>query len=242
MLGQELVQGWVDQADDHGQSVHGLQDPIEVTRLESAQRLQCRQVRLAGLRIAFLGLRRGQDHLLDQRRATLLTEHVLRAHQSDATRAQRPRSSDFLGRVSIRPHADGARFVGPAEQRDELGFAIEVGLDRIDAASEHLARGAVQRDPVAFAQRRAIGRQPLVRHVDVDVFGAGNTRFAHLAGDHGGVTGRATPRSQNAHGRSHAVKVFGRRLLAGQHNRLTFGGQFRRAIRVEHHFADGRAW
>ena len=85
ILGRELVQRRVDQADGDGLAVHGLEDADEVVALE---RQQLGQRLLAGFE------RVGDDHLLDGQAAFFgVEEHVLGAAQADAFGAHLDRRS-----------------------------------------------------------------------------------------------------------------------------------------------------
>ena len=104
------MQRRVEQPNRHREPGHGGEDALEVLLLERKQALE----RLAPL---FLG--GGHDHGAHERQALLRHEHVLGAAEADALGTELPRLGRVLGRVGVRPHAQPADVVGPAEQRLE---------------------------------------------------------------------------------------------------------------------------
>ena len=82
------------------------------------------------------------------------------------------------------------------------------------------AGGAVQRDPVALLEGRALDAQFLLGFVDHAVAGAGHAALAHAAGDDSGVRGHAAARGENAGGDFHAGDVFRRGFAADQDDDL----------------------
>jgi hypothetical protein len=140
VVGQELVQRRVDQADDDGQSAHRLEDALEVTLLKSLElgdggvealhrrrvvRVQC----LAGV-TPFLGARRlkgNQDCVTHDLEALALAEHVLRPAQANALRAVAAGLGGLLGLVGVGPHLQPSDVVGPAQDLLQLGLVLEAG-------------------------------------------------------------------------------------------------------------------
>ena len=108
---QELVQRRVDEPDDHRQAVHRLEDAVEVTALHRQQ--------LGQLDAALLLVRR-KDHLLHDRKAFLLHEHVLGAAEADALRAERASAHGVVRVVAVRPDLEPAERIRPAQDLLEL--------------------------------------------------------------------------------------------------------------------------
>ncbi len=113
ILGRELVQRRVDQANRHRFAVHGREDAHEVGPLERQQLGKRRLARLHGVR---------DDHLLDGQTAFLgVEEHVLGAAQADAFSAHADGVLRIIGCIGIGADLDRAEFVGPLHQRAEGG-------------------------------------------------------------------------------------------------------------------------
>ncbi len=104
VVGQELVQRRVEQADGHRQAGHGPEDAVEVLALEGQQ---LGQVLLA------LGGVLGHDHVAHMRQTVLLHEHVLGAAEADALGPELAGLPGVLGRVGVGAHAQAADLVGP---------------------------------------------------------------------------------------------------------------------------------
>ena len=82
-----------------GAAVHGLEDAVEVLALQWQQLVE---------RLATVSFVVGEDHALDDRNASFAEEHVLRAAQSDATRAERVGELGLIRLVGVGAHADAA--------------------------------------------------------------------------------------------------------------------------------------
>ena len=106
VVGQELVQRRVEQADGHRQALHRPEDAVEVLALE---RQQLGQVLLA------LGGVGRHDHVAHVRQALLLHEHVLGAAEADALGAELAGLLRILRRVGVGAHLQAAHLVGPAQ-------------------------------------------------------------------------------------------------------------------------------
>ena len=151
-VGEELVEGRVDQADDDGQPVHRLEDALEVALLEDLELrhrgvegrnglLLVRGELVAGgpLRLGAGGDVRDEDGAAHDLQAVALAEHVLGAAQADALRAIAAGLGGLLGLVGVGPDAHPADPVGPAEDLLELGLVLEPRLDRSACAPRYRA-------------------------------------------------------------------------------------------------------
>ena len=139
-VGQELVQRRVDEADDHGQAVHGLEDALEVALLEDLQ-LGHRGVELAD-GMAVVGVERlagsqprlgprgdvgDEDGAAHDLQPLALAEHVLGAAEADALGAVGARQGGLLGLVGVGPDAHAPDVVGPVQDLLQLGLVLEAG-------------------------------------------------------------------------------------------------------------------
>ncbi len=227
---QELVQGWIEEADRHRPVAHLAEDAEEVLALHR-QDLRERGPALVE--------RLGQDHLSHRHDAPGLEEHVLRAAQADALGAEDPSDARVVGRVGVGADAEPAPRVGPLEDARER--AINGGILRLDRALErdlqdlrgprrqlaeqHLARRAVDGQPVAFGRLQALCVCPdlLVGVIHGDLARAHDAGLAHAARHDRGVGGRSPAGREDAGRGMHAGDVLGRSLLPHEHDRLALG-------------------
>jgi len=143
----------------------------------------------------------------------------------------------FDGVVGIRPYAERAELVGPAEQcRQPL--VVDVGVHGVDLTGVHAACGPVDGDPVAFVHLRGADGEGPQRHVDLDLGGTDDRWLAELAGDERSMTGPAAARSEDARRGQHAVDVVGLGLLAHQHDLTPLAGPSLGEVGVEGGHAD----
>ena len=198
----------VEQADGHRQAGHRPEDPLEVALLEGAQLVEV---------LHPVGGVLGHDHALHDRQAVLALEHVLGAAEADALGAELPGAGGVLGRVGVGAHRQGAGAVGPSEDRDQ-GRVVRVGRQQRGVAGEDGAAGAVDRDPVALAERLR-RRSRSSRRREADGRDPADGRLAHADGDDGRVARLAAARGEDALGRDHPVEVVGRGLVAHQDHR-----------------------
>jgi len=103
-LAEELVERRIDEPDHDGQAVHGLVHLAEVALLEREE------LRERGLP-ALQGV--GHDHVLHERQALGLPEHVLGAREAHTLRAQLAGLDALTRRVGVHPHPEPAALVGP---------------------------------------------------------------------------------------------------------------------------------
>ncbi len=211
-VGEELVQGRVEQAHRHGQPVHRLEDPLEVLTLHSAQFVE---------RGGFALRRVGEDHAAHDRQP-VPEEHVLGAAQADALRAVLAGPGGVLRRVGVGadPECVAPHLIGPGEDGVELGRGLPHG--EVHGAEDDLAGGAVDGDHVALVDDRVA--HPEVVGAHDDGLGPAHRGLAPPTGDHGGVADQPATRREDALGHLHAVDVLGRGLLAHQDHLLAVVG------------------
>ena len=171
----------------------------------------------------------GHDHFLEDRQLALVEEHVLGAAQADALRPElaggpgvarqiRVGTDPESARLAGELHA-GAHLVGPGEELRQR--ARDLGLRERRFTQEHLARGAVDRHPVALAEPHRPHAGGLGG--DGKRRAAGHARGSHAARHHRGVRGHAPGRGQDALRGDHAADVLRRRLAPHQQRALAAG-------------------
>ena len=175
VVGQELVQRRVEQADGDGQAVHRLEDADEVALLLRAQLLE-RGVFLVG------GV--GEDHALHDRQA-VAEEHVLGAAQADALGAELARRFASSGRSAL--VRTRSRRYWSAQPRIVPKWPVGSGV--ITATSPSAISPVVPEieitSPSCTVTPPAVNC--FVRQVDHDRLGAADRGLAHAARDHGRV-------------------------------------------------------
>ena len=176
LMRQELMQRRIEQADRHGQAVHGLEDALEVLALNRLE---------LGQGLATSGFVVGEDHLAHRIDPVALKEHVLGAAQADAFGAEFPGHHRVVRRVGVGAHLELALAVGPFHQIAEVLRQSRL-LGR--HLSEHdFARRTVDRDPVTLLHRLAAGGEQVLGIVDAQRATAGHAALAHASGHHGGM-------------------------------------------------------
>ena len=198
VIGQELVQRRVEQADRDGQPVHRLEDADEVGLLLRAQLLE---------RGVFVGV---SARIMRCTIGSRSPRNMCSVRQRPMPSAPNSRALRVFGEIGVGAHLQAPVLVGPAEDRAEVAGGL--GRDHRDLAEHDLAGRARDRDHVAFVHRDAAGDELLRREVDLDRFGAADRGLAHAARDHRRVRHETAARREDALGRDHAVQVVGRGL------------------------------
>ncbi len=229
-LRQELVQRRVEEPDGRRMALERAEDAGEILALVRQQLVQRRLPLVERLR---------EDHFAHRVDAVALEEHVLRAAEADARRAERDRVLGLLRRVGVGAHVHARRLVAPFHQLLEVpellrlpgGLVVvdqpgdDLGRRGLHASRVHLARGAVDRHEVAFFERLPVDGHLARLVVDLHGGGAADADLPHLPRDERGVRGDAAARRQDALRRNHAAQVFGRGLQSNEQDRLSlFGG------------------
>ena len=237
--GKNSCNGRIDQADDHRQAVHGPEQAFKVGALEGQQLVQRFLALLGGF--CLVCERLGQDHLLDDRQAFGLEEHVLGAAEANALGAEAARPLGVARVVGVRPDLETAEAVSPGQELAQIGVA-QVRHHRRDLPGEDLTGRAVDRDPVAFLVDLSADGHLLGLHIDVKGCHSDDSRLAELASHEGSVGGPAALAGQDAVGRQHAMDVRRARLRADHdHLLLLLFGPLLRQVGGKGDLADGRA-
>ena len=139
MRWQELVQRRIDQAHGDGLACHHLKDALEVLLLDGKQAVQ----RVLPRRFVL-----GQDHLLNDRQAILLEEHMLRSAQADTLRAELDGLLCVARIVSVRADSQCAVLVCPYHQLTE--GAAHFGRNQFQRAQIDVPGRTVHRDRVTL--------------------------------------------------------------------------------------------
>ena len=126
--GEELVQRWVEQANGHRPTGHGLEQAGEVLALERQQ---------LGERGAAFAVVGGEDHPPHVLDPVVLEEHVLGAAQPDALGAVVEGVLGHGRRVGVGAYLYVPETVRP--RHDGLVKLVPVALHWVHAAGEHLA-------------------------------------------------------------------------------------------------------
>ena len=243
---KELVQGRIEETDGDRQSIHRLENPLEIGPL-NRQKL--------GQRATPPAFVPGDDHLAHGGNSVALEEHVLGAAQPDSFGAEPARDSRVGRRVGVCPDLETARLVGPTEQpRERLvgrrgSSASTSANDRHDLARRRreiaavdLSGGSVQCEPVAFGNRFAADIEAPVFRVDRDRLAADDRAFAHTARDDRRVARHASARRQHGASRDDSVKILRRRFVANENDSLASRGPLLGNVGVEHRDAAGGTW
>ena len=172
-LGRNSWSGGSIEPDDDRQAIHRAEDALEVALLEhlelghrgveagddlllvGVERLAGRPLRLRAGRHA-----RDEDRAADDLEPLALAEHVLGPAEADALGAVAACLGGLFGLVRVRPHAEAADLVGPAEDPLEVGLLLVSGRHGRERAGEDVAGRAIEADPVALLEGGAGLRAP----------------------------------------------------------------------------------
>ena len=209
LMGQKLMERWVEQPDRHRQAVHDLEQFDEVLALHGQQPEQ-------RLTAAFLIL--GHNHLAHSDDTVLVEEHVLGAAQSDPFGAVMASGLGIGRGFCVGAHLHAAHLIGPFD--DLAKITGKLGLDGLHLAQHNLAGAAVDGDLVALLDGGAMDRHGSGLGVNDDTLGRTDTGATHAPGNHCGVAGHAATGGENTLGRVHAVDIVGAGFHADQNHRL----------------------
>ena len=179
--GKELVKRRVEQPDRDRQTLHRLEQPLEVGLLERQQLGQRGAPVLLGLR---------HHHRAHLRLAVGGHEHVLGAAEADALGPELRAPSAASSGVSAFVRTPSRRS-SSAHHRTVSKFSSRSGSTSGTSSSGDRSGGAVDGDQVALAEDSAVDPDLARREVDLEVRRAAHARPPHPAGHECGVAGLA---------------------------------------------------
>ena len=223
-MGQKLMQGRIEQADADRQAGHDLEQLHKVRPLHRQKPRQRGGAVMRGV---------GKDHLAHHDQTIFVKEHVFRAAQADALGFKLSGHGGICRRVGIGANADVAHLIRPTQERAKT--VVQRGCQHLGGPGEHLARGAVQRDDIPFAEHPAIGGDQLfVLAVQPQSRRTHHTGQAQAARDHRRMAGDTATFGQHPDRRMHAANVLGRGFAPHQDAGLTARSTCLRCGRGKH--------
>ena len=226
------MQWRVDEADHDRQPIHRVEHLAEITLLIWQELVE-------GLFSSGSVVR--EDHVLHDREALGLPEHVLRAREAYTLGAQLSREPAFSRRVGIDPDPEAPALVRPREQLDQVFLFPELRLDGRQLAGEDLAGRSVDRDRIALFHYLSVDVHLAFHKIDIERGDPCDTRQAETAGHDGRVGGRTATRGKDPGGRHHSMEVIGARLGTHEHHELFLTLKHDGTIGVENGAAGRRA-
>ena len=200
VMGQEFVQGRVEQTDAHRRSRHDFKQAGEIAPLHRQELIQRRRAVLGSV---------GKNHFAHHRQAVVLKEHVLGPAETNPVRPEIPRNPRIRRRVGIGAHTHIANILGPGQQRTKR--IVQRRAQHLGLARNRDPFGAVDRDDVALGKGAPVlGAQHSRARIQRDLGHAHNARHPKAARDHRRVAGDAAAFGQDRAGRVHAANVLGR--------------------------------
>src|SRR5262245_26297606 len=177
------MQGWIEEANRHRQTVHNAKDGLKIAFLHSQNLLQ---------RFASLALRFRHDHLAHGHNAVLGKEHVLGPAQPNAFGTELPGDLRVAWCVRVAPHPELAITVRPFHELRKV--ASEVGLNEWCLAQDHLTSRAVDGQELIrlnyLVANAAVARSLIYYQLPA----ADDTALPHAAGHDRGMRRHTAPR------------------------------------------------
>ena len=229
LVGHELMQRRVDQADDYGQAGHGFEQAIEIFTLEGQQFVQ------SGLALG--NIITCQDHILDDGQALGFEEHVLGAAKANPLRAVRTGPAGILRVVSVGPYlqttgwpASGevpgafnrGDLICPGEQFQQVDLLFQGGGNGLDLSEERFTRSPIHRNPVTLFNHQVTNLQGAGFQVDTGIRCTHHTGDTKLAGNHRSMRSSPTFGGQDTLGSQHTVDIIRFRERPDHDNVLAF--------------------
>src|ERR1035438_774810 len=132
--------------------------------------------------------------------AVFSKEHVLCAAETDAFGSELPCLRGIPRDVGVGADAQSADRINPGHELDQIRI-VRLGIKRFELACNYTARGAVEREPIAFLEGVALDAKFLLGFVNGAVACAGNAALAHAAGNNRCVRSHAAARGEDARDR-----------------------------------------
>ena len=153
-----------------------------------------------------------------------------------------PSSRAFAASSGVSAFARTASLRNPSAHSSTVSkSSLICGGTTRDAAEDHAARAAVDRQEIAFGELVAVERGDAGGDVDREPLAPGHARNALAARDDGGVRGQPAVRREDAGCVAHAVVVVGGRLPADEDHGLAGLAELLGDAGIEDDLAGGRA-
>ena len=224
-VGCKLVQGGIQQTDDHGITLHRLEQALEVATLH---RQQLRQ------RHTTTSLIIGQNHLTHSLDTVALEEHMLRTAQSDTLGTESKCLLGIARGVGIGAHLHRGVLTGEFHQLTEI--AAKVGILRSHLTQVNLTCRSVERDPIALLDLISVHLDGASLIIDVKLPCTRHAALTHTTRNHGRVRGHTAASRQDSGSIQHTLQILGRGLDTNQDRLLTRLGQHLLCILGEEYY------
>jgi len=238
IMGQELVQRWVQGSDSHRPTAHDAEEALKVLLLHGQEGSQRPLPTLMIL---------GENHLPHGVDAVAFKKHMLRSGQPDSFRTKGNGFFGLVRLVGIGPDLQAPEFIGPAEQRDIVLVDLRAlgGKALVDEHPQNFRRPGRDLPRKDFSCRTIQGKVLSLTNnavadghaaasiIDLECPTADDTDLPHLAGYQGRVRGHSSPGSEDPAGSVHATNIIGRGFQPNQNDNLPALGPFFSIRRVE---------
>src|SRR5688572_16146783 len=186
------MQRWIEEPHTDGPGAHGREDRRVVAGLEVDE---------AGEGLAAIVLVLAHDQAAQRYEPLLGEEHMFRAREANALRAETERRRNRLQRFRVSAHLDLAGGVRPVEEARDR--ATDVRLAERQRAHIDAAVGAVDGDAVAGAELLLADAAGVFHDVKAEIADARDAGTANDTGDDGRVARHAAARGEDAGRRFH---------------------------------------
>ena len=228
IVGNELVQGRIEQTDVYGQTVHCLEDALEVSLLVRQQ--LSKSLLTSGNAV-------GENHLTHSDDLLVLEEHVFSTGQTDTLGTELASHLCIVWSISIGTNLQLGVLV--AEVHQLLEVARELSSLGGNLASVNLTSGTVQRDVVTLLIYNAVNLNSLVLIANVQSTYTRYAALTHTTSHNGSVRGHTTTSSQDTLGSCHTGQVLRRGLDTYKHYLVTILVPLLSIVSVEYNLTAG---
>ena len=212
VVGHELVEGRIEQANVYGEAVHSTEDALEVFFLNGEK---FGKSLLATFNVF------GKNHLAHGNNLVSIEEHVLRAAETDTYSTELAGYFCVVGRVGVGAHLQAG--VLGAEVHKVSEVAGQFGSLRADFTLINAAVSTVERNEIAFLKLHTVDFKRLCLVVNIDCACTADAALTHTAGNYGSVAGHTAASGEDTFCGSHAGEVFGRSLDTYEYHLMAIG-------------------
>ena len=171
MVGEKLVERWVQETDHNWQPVHCPKEPFEIATLKGEKPIEG---------VVTLHVVPSHDHLPHHWESILLEEHMLRAAEPDPLCPHIAGAARIIRVIRICPHLQPPEFIRPTKQFVEPGV-LEVGDDSRQGAQVNFTANPIDGDLRTFTNRKVSDPRLAVDQIDLQSLHPHDGRLAELA-------------------------------------------------------------